>query len=104
MYKTIKSKKEIVNLFKTGKIIHTQYILFLYENIKISDNLNTVAFIAGKKLGKSTKRNFLKRRLRSLYLLNEDKFINKKILMIAKKNLETENFWIINKQIENLKI
>ncbi len=101
MFKTIKSNSKISELFRIGKLKQTKDILIYY---KLSDNLDEgkVAFIAGKKLGKAPTRNYLKRRLRHLYLLNKDKFNDKQILLIAKKSLIKADFWKVNKDLEKI--
>ena len=104
MYKTIKSKIEISELFNSGISIHTRDLIVLYKDLEAGDIDGKVVFIAGKKLGKAPTRNYLKRRLRHLYSLNEEKFRGRRVLLIAKKSLASANFWKVNKDLGKLKL
>ena len=84
MFNTIKSSKEISELFHNGYFRSFKFFNLIYRNSEVT----RVAFIAGKKLGKAHYRNYLKRRLRSLYSENFKYFENKEVLLIAKKNLK----------------
>lgn len=84
MFNTIKSSKEISELFNNGNFRPLKFFNLIYRNSEFT----RVAFIAGKRLGKAHYRNYLKRRLRSLYSENFKYFENKEVLLIAKKDLK----------------
>ena len=57
----------------------------------VDSNESQIAFIAGKKLGNSVKRNYLRRKLKRVYLENQDWFLDKKAIIVAKYKLLTAN-------------
>lgn len=99
VFNTIKSNKEISELFNSGTFWSSYALNIIYK----ASGQQRVAFIAGKKIGKAYKRNFLKRRLRHLYLNNIDLFQDMDVLLIAKQNLLEGNFYRINKNLKNFK-
>lgn len=99
MFNVIKKSEEISALFNSGKYISLKYFTIIWEECE-----NTrVAFIAGKKLGGAVKRNFLKRRLRSLYRENFEIFQNKKVLLLAKQRLLTANYLEAENDLKRIK-
>lgn len=83
MFKTIKKSDEISELFKVGKLVSFRHFSVFYVDSKESK----IAFIAGKKLGNSVKRNYLKRKLRRVYIENQPWFAGKKAIIVAKYKL-----------------
>lgn len=88
MFKVIKKSEEISALFNSGKYLSLKNFTIIYKESEST----RVAFIAGKKLGNAVKRNFLKRRLRSLYSENQEIFEGKDVLFLAKQRLLTAKY------------
>lgn len=85
MFNTIKRSDEISQLFNKGKMISFRHFSIFY----VDSTESQIAFIAGKKLGNSVKRNYLRRKLKRVYLENQDWFLNKKAIIVAKYKLLT---------------
>lgn len=65
---TIKSSRDLESLFKSSKKIKSNGILLLIDSKSKERGRNNgrVAFVAGKKIGNSPKRNYAKRIMRSV--------------------------------------
>ena len=61
---TIKSRRDISDLFSCGKRLHTPYLTIIVLPAKQHGPDGRVAFIAGKKQGNAVWRNGAKRRMR----------------------------------------
>ncbi len=85
VFKTIKKSDEISHLFEVGCRVSFRHFFVLY----IESEEPKIAFIAGKKLGNSVKRNHLRRKLKRVYLENYNWFEGKKALIVAKQSLLT---------------
>ncbi len=92
MKDTIKNKKYIDFLFKNGKKISTKTILIIVDENKQRVPLGRVAFIAGKKIGNSPKRNYAKRIMRHAFYEANINIKNLNIIFVAKKNILNSNF------------
>ncbi len=99
MLDTIKSNKEISELFSSGLRKSNRYASFLYiEKGRLTkpsykhDQYGRVAFIAGKKNGNAVWRNSAKRRLREIYRANIDKAEKIDLLLIAKPSIMKDSF------------
>ncbi len=99
MYKTIKDKNQISDLFNNGTFWHSRNFFIIYKSSEDQE----VAYIAGKKLGKAHIRNFAKRRLRHLYFENQDLFEQKSALLVAKKGTLSADFYSLSKEIKRFK-
>lgn len=107
---TIKNKKEIDDLFKTGKKIKIEYLLVIYKKSDKTQFLFTVQ--NGNKLT-AVKRNFIKRKLRiisqkiktdktyNIALIGNEKIIDLKDYDKIINKINTE-FNKINITLENL--
>ena len=70
----LKKNNEFKYVFLKGKYYRGKYIeVFILKN---SLNINKLGLAISKKIGKSTKRNKIKRLFRENYRLNEDKIKN----------------------------
>ena len=103
VFKTIKKGSEISHLFEIGDRISFRHFFVLYT--KSEDP--KIAFIAGRKLGNSVKRNYLRRKLKRIYVENNSWFKDKQALIIAKASLLTaqdddvrHNFKRVTKKID----
>ena len=67
-YLRIKRKKEITGILKTGKRAHAETLTVVYLPAKET----AMAVCVGKKYGKSTMRNRIKRLLREAFRLQEE--------------------------------
>lgn len=77
----LNSKKDIENLFTSGKQVLGRYILIKY--LKQSDHPHSkVIFVASKrKYKKAITRNSVKRKLKEVYRLNSQSFANEPFIM-----------------------
>ncbi len=73
--------------------LNPHFILFFKENIKE----NRVGFCVSKKVGNAVCRNFIKRRLRSLYRASLPNLINGDMVLLAKNGLDKVDY----KTLEN---
>lgn len=97
---TIKNKEEIDFIFKKGNKINTKSILILIDENKQREPLGRVAFVAGKKLGNSPKRNYAKRIMRHAFYEANIDIKNTNIIFVAKKNILNTNFLLVVKDIK----
>ncbi len=90
MKNTIMIKENIVfkKVLKNGKYMKGKYLNIHIINSKINDFNNRLGICVSKKNGNSVQRNKLKRWIREIYKLEEDK-LKKEILIVIlmKKNI-----------------
>lgn len=89
---TIKKHDDFLKAAKSGKKYYKNYVIVNY--IKNSNEKLRIGFTASKKVGKATKRNFAKRRLRAAIhnlLKQNPSFLEKNLdlILIAKKTILT---------------
>ena len=90
---TIKSKRDISDLFSGGKRVHTPYLTFIVLPKKQHGLNGRVAFIAGKKYGNAVWRNSAKRRLREVCRQVGGPWQEYDVVMLAKQNILTASYW-----------
>jgi len=76
-YTSLKSKKRIDALFKTGRKSFGQFLMLRFAPKEDKTPPLEVVFAVSRKLGDAHRRNLIKRRLReALYLLMKEKIAN----------------------------
>jgi len=94
----LKKNYEFKYIFLKGKYLSGKYIEIFIKKNNYSKNLLGIAI--SKKIGKSVKRNRIKRLIRENYrLLEKDIKIGNSIIILWKKNISIENATF--KNIEN---
>ncbi|MGC8941403.1 MAG: ribonuclease P protein component [Sulfurihydrogenibium sp.] len=96
-------KKEVENVFKSGKRVSFNYITVVF--LKNSIGIPRFAFLAPKKVfKKSTKRNRVKRLLREALRLLYHRFenLNCDIILIGKSDLLNLKVYDLEKEIESI--
>ena len=83
MFNTIKKRDEISELFNSGKFVSFKHFSVIF----LSSEDSKIAFIAGKKIGNSVKRNKMRRKLKRVYVEHENWFEKKRALLVAKRSL-----------------
>jgi ribonuclease P protein component len=91
----IKGKKEIRELFSSGRRVHFSEFLLIY----LPAPKPKAGFITSKKMGTAVKRNRIKRIMREAYRMNKDKFMGRAVLFYAKKNID---YSVINKALKKI--
>ncbi|MFQ6082739.1 MAG: ribonuclease P protein component [Candidatus Aminicenantia bacterium] len=82
----IKRKKDFNNLYKKGKRINSRYFTLIFIPNKL--DYSRVAIGVSKSIGKSVKRNKIKRWFRELFRRNKDLFtVPLDVLFLAKKEI-----------------
>jgi ribonuclease P protein component len=91
----IKGKKEIRELFSSGRRIHFPDFTLIY----LPATKPKAGFIASKEIGSAVKRNRIKRIMREAFRMNKEKFIGLAVLFCAKKTID---YRVINKALNRL--
>ena len=95
----IKKKEEFSNIFSNGKSIKLDSVIIKYAKRVSKHNSDDPRYgiIASKKVGNAVKRNFAKRRIKALEnTINTFGNNNLDYVFIAKKNLLSEKFKVLN--------
>lgn len=98
---TIKSRRDISDLFSFGKRFHTPYLTFIVLSTKQHGLKGRVAFIAGKKLGNAVWRNRAKRRMREICRNIGGPWDGYDVVFLAKKKINEGDFYDILKASEH---
>ena len=69
---SMKSDRDFRRLYAKGKSFATPHLAVYYR--KTGRNYNQLGITVGKKLGHAVVRNSVRRKIREIYRLNEDKF------------------------------
>lgn len=84
---TLSTKKDFNSVYKSQKRWHSShFILFFKENSNKA--VKRVGFSVSKKIGNAVCRNFIKRRLKSLYRESMSSLKNGDMVLLAKVGLE----------------
>ena len=104
LYNKLKKKDEYASVFISGKCFKLSSVVIQHNERKNSELFNEPRYgiIASKKIGNSAKRNYAKRRLRTLI----DKIAcygekNSDYIFVAKKKLLSEKFSILILDLKN---
>jgi len=103
MEKTISLKKnyEFVRIYKKGKFYAGKYIVLYVQKNRLGSN--RLGITVNKKVGKSVKRNRMKRLIRESYRFFEDFVPSGLDIVIVARNVETEyGFADIRKEMKFL--
>lgn len=98
---SIKSNREFVRVYKKGKFFAGKYIvLYVLQNgLKI----NRIGITASKKIGKSVKRNRIKRLIRENYRFIEDKVkVGYDLVFVVRNSNLMPDFYKIKKEVSYL--
>jgi len=100
----LKKKGEFASVFNKGK--HLRFNSFIIQYAKrLNPNTHTqprYGIIASKKVGNAVKRNFAKRRIRSLeHVINTLGDKNLDYVLIVKKNIIAKNYNILRLELTN---
>ena len=99
----IKKKEDFAHVFKNGSFLNCNSFTINYakKTKAVKIKLPRLGIVVSKKVGNAVKRNFAKRRtkaLKNIFLnFGKDEF---DYILVAKKNLLTENFKILSSQLE----
>ena len=99
--KTLKKNYEFSNVLSKGKCIRGKYVnTYIIKNKK---NENYIGIAVSVKIGKAVKRNYIKRKIRSVYIKYRELLnIGYNIVFLFKKssNIDEVNYKDIEKDIE----
>ena len=95
----IKKKKDYQFIFKYGKKINGRN--FNLQYLETENSYARMGITASKKLGNAVKRNYIKRRIRSLLTrILSNTYINiKDYVIVAKKGVLSEKFKALQKEL-----
>ncbi len=82
-------------MYKNSKKKHSSAVVLFYNK----SNKREVGFTASKKIGNAIKRNFAKRRMRSVFSLFDDKLLNGSFILVAKHDILNIKFDKLKKEI-----
>ncbi|HHV97876.1 MAG TPA: ribonuclease P protein component [Clostridiaceae bacterium] len=103
MKKTIslKSNREFTRVYKRGKFQAGRYIvLYVLQN---NLNINRLGITTSKKIGKSVKRNRIKRLIRENYRLSEDRVkVGYDLVFVARNTDDMPDYYKIKKEVNYL--
>lgn len=94
-YLRIKKKKEITGILKNGKRAYAGSLTVAYLPAKET----RMAVCVGKKYGKSTQRNFIKRILREAFRLHADKLTKPCAFLLIPKVAESYSFALFEQDV-----
>lgn len=94
-YLRIKKKKEITGILKNGKRVHTGSLTVVYVPAKQT----RMAVCVGKKYGKSTQRNYIKRILREAFRQLADRLKTPCAFLLIPKVAESYSFAQFEKDV-----
>ena len=94
-YLRIKKKKEITGLLKNGKRSHASSLTVVYGG----GEKTAMAVCVGKKYGKSTQRNRIKRLLREAFRIRADKLEKPQRFLLIPKVAEEYSFAVYQREI-----
>ena len=103
--KMLKKNYEFKNVFVKGKYISGEYIEAVIKKNKTTENLNFLGIAISVKIAKAVKRNHIKRLIREVYRLNENRIkTGYSIVFLWKKkqNIINANFENVKKDMENI--
>ena len=103
--KMLKKNYEFKNVFVKGKYISGEYIEAVIKKNKTTENLNFLGIAINVKIAKAVKRNHIKRLIREVYRLNENRIkTGYSIVFLWKKkqNIINANFENVKKDMENI--
>ena len=88
---TLKKNYEFHRLYAKGKSAVTPYLVVYARRSKRPGN--RIGFTVGTKLGKAVKRNRVRRRLREIYRLNEERFVpGTELVVVARGRAVTATY------------
>lgn len=98
-YLILKKAKEFNEIFARGEVVRSQYFAAFFQR----DSNLLIGFTAQKGLRNIVTRNKLKRRTRELWRIHfRDYSISGRIILIAKKNAEHIEFYVLEKDFLKL--
>ena len=103
--KMLKKNYEFKNVFVKGKYISGEYIEAVIKKNNTTENLNFLGIAISVKIAKAVKRNHIKRLIREVYRLNENRIkTGYSIVFLWKKkqNIINANFENVKKDMENI--
>ena len=103
--KMLKKNYEFKNVFVKGKYISGEYIEAVIKKNNTTENLNFLGIAISVKIAKAVKKNHIKRLIREVYRLNENRIkTGYSIVFLWKKkqNIINANFENVKKDMENI--
>ncbi|RUM66835.1 MAG: ribonuclease P protein component [Sulfurospirillum sp.] len=94
-FSTLKKSGEFGYIYNNSKKSHSNYFILFYKRA----NQKKIGFTASKKVGNAVKRNFAKRRLRSLFLEFEESILDGSYILVAKKQILDAPFLEVKKSL-----
>ncbi|NPA82200.1 MAG: ribonuclease P protein component [Epsilonproteobacteria bacterium] len=93
----MKTPKEFSYIYNNAKKRHTESAVIFFKE----GSEKKVGFTVSKKIGNAVKRNFAKRRLRSLFLELEESLREGTYVFVAKKAILSEDYQKIKRGVIN---
>jgi len=98
---SIQKNKEFKNIYYNGKKIVNKYFIFYYYKNNLG--YDRIGFTVSTKIGKSTTRNQIKRRLREVFRLTYDKDLKGyDFIIVARSRMKNSAYHQVEKEFQKV--